>query len=97
MSTSEAAARISSTRFDDTEYKKKKNEVARRLGWKTLPFPEVEIEEENALLLPMIDQLVSKVIADVAAIAEVSAPEANALVSRSLARIHFSYQVAKSA
>ena len=97
MSTSEAAARISGTRFDDTEYKKKKNEVARRLGWKTLPFPEVEIEAENALLLPMIDQLVSEVIADVAAIAEVSATEANGLISRSLARIHFAAQDAKPA
>ena len=94
---SEASERISGTRFDDTDYKKKKNAVARRLGWATIPFPEVEIEEENALLLPMIDSMVKECIADVAAIAEVSTTEANGLISRSLARVHFAAQDNKQA
>lgn len=89
MATSEIAQRISETRYDDTDYKKKKNAVARKLGWAVMPFPEVEIEAEQPLLLQLVDSIVKECIADVAEMAEVDETTANGLISRSLGRIHF--------
>ena len=97
MSTSEAASKISSTRFDDLDYKRRKRAKAIALGWANPPFPEVEIEDNEPLLFEMIEPMVREMIADVAAIAEVDATTANAIISRSLARIHFANQDAKPA
>ena len=97
MKSSESASRISSTRYDDLDYKRKKRAVAKRLGWANLPFSEVEIEDNEPLLFEMIEPMVREMIADVAAIAEVDTTTANAIISRSLARIHFANQDAKPA
>lgn len=88
---SEVTQRMAETRFDDTAYKLKKRELMRKKGYPEdqLPFPEVAIEADQPLLLPVVDSIVRTCIEDVAAIAEVSTTEANALISRSLARIHF--------
>ena len=92
MATSEAASRISNTRFDDLEYKRKKRALAIKLGWANPPFPEVEIEDNQPLIFEMIEPMVREMIADVAAIAEVDTTAANAIISRSLAKIHFADQ-----
>ena len=88
---SELTQRLAETPFDQTAFKLAKRELMRKRGFPEdqLPFPEVAIEADQPLLLPVVDSIVRTCIADVAAVAEVSETNANALITRSLARIHF--------
>lgn len=88
---SEMSQRISQTPFMTDEKKLEYRARMRKRNFKEheLPFPEVAFKESQPEILPVIDSVVRVCIADVADIAGVAEPLANALISDSLARIHF--------
>lgn len=78
---------ISSTPFDNTEYKKKMNKRARDRGLLTVPFPEVEEANNNPLFNQTVDTIVQETLSDIVSVLDVDFKLAQALVTQSLQRI----------